>query len=91
MLQPGEQDEKLRKIQFEKDNLQLQVQVLTEQIEAQSDKILDLEKMLQEKKTLLSDAEDKLQRVSSVVFGQEQDFDRCDTVPHVKTVNCHLP
>ncbi|XP_066252512.1 liprin-beta-2-like isoform X2 [Euwallacea similis] len=59
---PGEQDEKLRKIQFEKDNLQLQVQVLTEQIEAQSDKISDLEKMLQEKKSLLSDSEEKLQR-----------------------------
>ncbi|XP_050300669.1 uncharacterized protein LOC126739160 isoform X2 [Anthonomus grandis grandis] len=59
---PGEQDEKLRKIQYEKDNLQLQVQVLTEQIEAQSDKISDLEKMLLEKKTMLSDAEEKLQR-----------------------------
>ncbi|KAG5883909.1 hypothetical protein JTB14_032133 [Gonioctena quinquepunctata] len=59
---PGEQDEKLRKMQYEKDNLQLQVQVLTDQIEAQSDKIADLEKMLQEKKHLLSEAEDKLQR-----------------------------
>ncbi|CAG9762448.1 unnamed protein product [Ceutorhynchus assimilis] len=59
---PGEQDEKLRKMQYERDNLQLQVQVLTEQIEAQSDKISDLEKVLQEKKTLLSDAEEKLQR-----------------------------
>ncbi|XP_074037657.1 liprin-beta 1 isoform X2 [Leptinotarsa decemlineata] len=59
---PGEQDEKLRKIQYEKENLALQVQVLTDQIEAQSDKITDLEKMLQEKKQLLSEAEDKLQR-----------------------------
>lgn len=63
-FQPGEQDEKFRKLQYEKDNLQLQVQVLTEQIEAQSDKISDLEKMLQEKKQLLSETEDKLQRVS---------------------------
>ncbi|ENN79295.1 hypothetical protein YQE_04253, partial [Dendroctonus ponderosae] len=61
---PGEQDEKLRKVQYEKDSLQLQVQVLTEQIEAQSDKISDLEKTLQEKKTLLSDAEETLQRVN---------------------------
>ncbi|KAJ8972228.1 hypothetical protein NQ317_009282 [Molorchus minor] len=59
---PGEQDEKYRKMQYERDNLQLQVQVLTEQIEAQSDKISDLEKLLQEKKQLLSEAEDKLQR-----------------------------
>ncbi|KAL1489665.1 hypothetical protein ABEB36_013607 [Hypothenemus hampei] len=59
---PGEQEEKLRKIQYERDNLQLQVQVLTEQIEAQSDKICDLEKTLQEKKTMLSEADEKLQR-----------------------------
>ncbi|XP_018560888.1 liprin-beta-2 isoform X2 [Anoplophora glabripennis] len=59
---PGEQDEKFRKIQYERDNLQLQVQVLTEQIEAQSDKISDLEKLLQEKKQLLSETEEKLQR-----------------------------
>ncbi|XP_063908028.1 liprin-beta-2 isoform X3 [Zophobas morio] len=59
---PNEQDEKFRKLQFEKDNLQLQVQVLTEQIEAQTDKIADLEKMLMEKKQLLVDTEDKLQR-----------------------------
>lgn len=58
----GEQDEKFRKIQSERDHLQLQVQVLTEQIEAQSDKISDLEKMLQEKKLMLSETEDKLQR-----------------------------
>lgn len=61
-FQPNEQDEKFRKLQFEKDNLQLQVQVLTEQIEAQTDKIADLEKMLMEKKQLLVDTEDKLQR-----------------------------
>ncbi|XP_030767811.1 liprin-beta-2 isoform X3 [Sitophilus oryzae] len=59
---PGEQDEKFRKIQYERDNLQLQVQVLTEQIEAQSDKITDLEKVLHEKKQMLSEAEEKLQR-----------------------------
>ncbi|CAG9860942.1 unnamed protein product [Phyllotreta striolata] len=58
----GDSDEKFRKIQYEKDNLQLQVQVLSDQIEAQSDKIVDLEKNLQEKKMHLSDTEDKLQR-----------------------------
>ncbi|XP_044747853.1 uncharacterized protein LOC123309066 isoform X3 [Coccinella septempunctata] len=59
---PGEQDEKLRKLQFEKDNLHLQVQVLTDQIEAQSYKISDLEKTLQDKKHCLVEAEEKLQR-----------------------------
>ncbi|XP_056632036.1 uncharacterized protein LOC130442070 isoform X2 [Diorhabda sublineata] len=59
---PTETDEKFRKLQYEKDNLQLQVQVLTDQIEAQSDKISDLEKLLYEKKQQLSETEDKLQR-----------------------------
>lgn len=50
----------------------MQVQVLTEQIEAQSDKISDLEKMLLEKKTMLSDAEEKLQRVRSLNFFKQK-------------------
>ncbi|CAH1983394.1 unnamed protein product [Acanthoscelides obtectus] len=58
----GDQDEKLRKLQCEKDNLQLQVQVLSEQIEAQADKISDLEKMLIERKLHLSETEEKLQK-----------------------------
>ncbi|XP_008192368.1 liprin-beta-2 isoform X2 [Tribolium castaneum] len=57
-----QQDEKFRKLQYEKDNLQLQVQVLTEQIEAQTDKIADLEKLLMERKQHLSETEEKLQR-----------------------------
>lgn len=65
IFQPAEQNEKFRKLQYEKDNLQLQVQILSEQIEAQTDKIADLEKSLQEKKQQISDTEDKLQRVSS--------------------------
>lgn len=63
-----DQDERFRKIQTERDNLQLQVQVLTDQIEAQTDKINDLEKLLGEKKQLLVNAEDTLQRVSSINF-----------------------
>lgn len=50
----------------------MQVQVLTEQIEAQSDKISDLEKMLLEKKTMLSDAEEKLQRVRNQNFFKQK-------------------
>nr|CAI5829735.1 unnamed protein product [Callosobruchus analis] len=58
----ADQEERLRKLQYEKDNLQLQVQVLTEQIEAQADKISDLEKMLHERKQHLSETEEKLQK-----------------------------
>ncbi|KAK9720956.1 SAM domain (Sterile alpha motif) [Popillia japonica] len=59
---PQEQDERYRKLQSERDNLQLQVQVLSEQIEAQTDKIADLEKSLSEKKQQLINTEDMLQR-----------------------------
>lgn len=61
-FQGPDHDEKFKKIQNERDNLQLQVQVLSEQIEAQSDKISDLEKNLTDKKQLLANAEDLLQR-----------------------------
>lgn len=61
-MQPIDTDDKIRKLQGERDNLQLQVQVLSEQIEAQTDKITDLEKTLQEKKQVLVNTEDMLQR-----------------------------
>ena len=63
---PGSSDveERLRRLEADKDSLQLQVTVLTEQIEVQTDKIGDLEKLLDEKKRQLASAEDDLQRVS---------------------------
>jgi uncharacterized protein YlxW (UPF0749 family) len=57
-------EERLRRLEADKDSLQLQVTVLTEQIEVQTDKISDLEKLLEEKKRQLSNAEDMLQRAS---------------------------
>lgn len=44
----------------------MQVSVLSEQIEAQSDKINELEKFLTEKKQMLGNAEDLLQRVRTL-------------------------
>jgi chromosome segregation ATPase len=57
-------EERLRRLEADKDSLQLQVAVLTEQIDVQTDKISDLEKLLDEKKSQLASAEDVLQRVS---------------------------
>jgi chromosome segregation ATPase len=57
-------EERLRRLEADKDSLQLQVTVLTEQIEVQTDKISDLEKLLDEKKRQLANAEDMLQRAS---------------------------
>jgi chromosome segregation ATPase len=59
-------EERLRRLEADKDSLQLQVTVLTEQIEVQTDKISDLEKLLDEKKRQLANAEDVLQRVSGL-------------------------
>jgi chromosome segregation ATPase len=59
-------EERLRRLEADKDSLQLQVAVLTEQIDVQTDKISDLEKLLDEKKSQLANAEDVLQRVSEM-------------------------
>ncbi|XP_049863095.1 liprin-beta-1 isoform X12 [Schistocerca gregaria] len=59
---PGEGEERIRKLEADKESLQLQVSVLTEQIEAQGDKIADLEKTLDEKRKQLDNSENLLQR-----------------------------
>ncbi|XP_037914531.1 liprin-beta-1 isoform X7 [Hermetia illucens] len=55
-------DERLRRLQSDKDALALQVQVLTEQVSSQNDKIIDLERSLTDKTQLLNNTEDMLQR-----------------------------
>lgn len=64
MLQIPNYNEKFRNLQAERDSLRLQVQVLTEQIDAQANKINDLEKLLLETKQLLINNENMLQKVS---------------------------
>lgn len=56
-------NERVRRLQSDKDALQLQVQILTEQINAQSDKLKDLEMTVNEKNLLLNNSEDLLNRV----------------------------
>ena len=63
-LQRQDTDERLRKIQSEKEALAVQVQVLTDQLQSQGSKIAEMDRILQEKNQLLSNAEDLLQRVS---------------------------
>ncbi|XP_062562959.1 uncharacterized protein LOC134226293 isoform X8 [Armigeres subalbatus] len=55
-------DERLRRLQSDKEALALQVKVLTEQIQTQGTKISDLERTVSEKNQLLSNADDLLQR-----------------------------
>ncbi|XP_058833876.1 uncharacterized protein LOC131691471 isoform X7 [Topomyia yanbarensis] len=57
-------DERLRRLQTDKEALALQVKVLTEQVQTQSTKITELERTVHEKNKLISNADDLLQRVS---------------------------
>ncbi|XP_065078321.1 uncharacterized protein LOC135701450 isoform X3 [Ochlerotatus camptorhynchus] len=57
-------DERLRRLQSDKEAMALQVKVLTEQVQTQGTKIADLERTVSEKNQLLSNADDLLQRVS---------------------------
>uniref|UniRef100_A0A182W862 SAM domain-containing protein n=1 Tax=Anopheles minimus TaxID=112268 RepID=A0A182W862_9DIPT len=61
-VQRQDTDERLRRLQKDKESLALQVKTLTEQIQSQSTKLSELENMIKEKNQLLSNAEDLLQR-----------------------------
>lgn len=63
-LQRQDTDERLHRLQTDKESLALQVQVLTEQVSAQNEKITDLEKLITDKSQLITNTEDLLQRVS---------------------------
>lgn len=52
------------RLEGDKESLQLQVTVLTEQVEAQAEKITDLENLLDDKKEQLQKTEEQLQKVS---------------------------
>ncbi|CAO1416522.1 unnamed protein product [Diamesa tonsa] len=54
--------ERVRRLQSDKDALNLQVQILNEQLAAQSNKMQDMEQALNEKNHMLTNAEDLLQR-----------------------------
>ncbi|XP_062527867.1 liprin-beta-1 isoform X23 [Bombyx mori] len=55
-------EDRVRRLEADKESLQLQVQVLSEQISAQTEKMVDLERALHEAKQRLDDAEQKLQK-----------------------------
>uniref|UniRef100_A0A0C9RNY1 Ppfibp1_0 protein n=1 Tax=Fopius arisanus TaxID=64838 RepID=A0A0C9RNY1_9HYME len=55
-------EERLRKLENERAGLHMEVSVLSEQVDAQSSKILELENILQEKKDAMRQMEDVLQK-----------------------------
>lgn len=56
-------DERVQRLEGDKDSLQMQVSILMDQIEAQTDKIADLERTLSERAFQLQRAEETLQKV----------------------------
>lgn len=64
LFQRQDTDERLRRLQSDKESLVLQVQVLTEQVIAQGEKLSELERSLTEKQHQLNNADDLLRRVS---------------------------
>ncbi|XP_063604137.1 uncharacterized protein LOC134779792 isoform X9 [Penaeus indicus] len=58
----GSLEDRVNRLEGDKDSLQLQVTVLSEQVEAQTEKIADLENLLEEKKELLRKTEEQLQK-----------------------------
>ncbi|KAF4530024.1 hypothetical protein B566_EDAN009200, partial [Ephemera danica] len=57
----GDAEERMQRLETEKDQLRLQVSVLSEQVEAQADKLVELERLLDDKKRELSKTEESLQ------------------------------
>ncbi|XP_037297235.1 liprin-beta-1 isoform X2 [Manduca sexta] len=55
-------EDRVRRLEADKESLQLQVQVLSEQIAAQSEKMADLERALLDARQRLDDAEQRLQK-----------------------------
>uniref|UniRef100_A0A182JI25 Uncharacterized protein n=1 Tax=Anopheles atroparvus TaxID=41427 RepID=A0A182JI25_ANOAO len=66
-------DERLRRLQTDKEALAMQVKTLTEQVQTQSSKIIELERTVKEKNQLLSNAEDLLQRTPPATYRQRID------------------
>lgn len=61
-------DERLQRLEGDKDSLQMQVSILMDQIEAQTDKIADLERSLTDRACQLQRSEEALQKVNSSSF-----------------------
>lgn len=57
-------EDRVRRLEADKESLHLQVQVLSEQIQAQSEKMADLERALHETRQRLDDSDQRLQKVT---------------------------
>ena len=67
-FQPQGVEERLQRLEGDKDSLQMQISILMDQIEVQTEKIAELEKNLADKNNQLHKTEDKLQKVFASIF-----------------------
>lgn len=65
IFQRQDTDERLRRLQTDKESLAMRVQELSEQVSAQSEKIHDLERLITDKSQLITNTEEILQRVKN--------------------------
>uniref|UniRef100_A0A182MCU2 Protein kinase domain-containing protein n=1 Tax=Anopheles culicifacies TaxID=139723 RepID=A0A182MCU2_9DIPT len=79
-VQRHDTDERLRRLQKDKESLALQVKTLTEQMQSQSTKLSELENMIKEKNQLLSNAEDLLQRPREFTANSNKSYNSQDAV-----------
>lgn len=63
-----ETDERVQRLEGDKDSLQMQVSILMDQIEAQTEKIADLERTLSDRAFQLQKSEDNFQKVECVTL-----------------------
>ncbi|XP_045763639.1 liprin-beta-1 isoform X5 [Maniola jurtina] len=59
---PNDAEDRVRRLEADKESLQLQVQVLSEQIAAQTEKMADLERSLHDTRQRLDDTDQRLQK-----------------------------
>lgn len=64
LLFQNDAEDRVRRLEADKESLHLQVQVLSEQIQAQSEKMADLERALHETRQRLDDSDQRLQKVT---------------------------
>lgn len=65
-LSQPEVDERLQRLEGDKESLQMQVSILMDQIEAQTEKIADMERSLSERTYQLQRAEEALQKARKI-------------------------
>lgn len=67
-LKQPEVDERMQRLENDKDSLQMQVSILMDQIDAQTEKISDLERGLSERSYQLQRSEETLQKVFIIII-----------------------